>query len=60
MDKYADILVVQCLSLGFTGQTICRVLEKSFPRAGSRRSDAAVRKEGLPSRACFSARYPTK
>lgn len=52
VDKYADILVVQCLSLGIhqRKETICRVLEKIFsPRGIYERSDAAVRaKEGLP------------
>ena len=52
VDKYADILVVQCLSLGIhqRKETSCRVLEKIFsPRGIYERSDAAVRaKEGLP------------
>lgn len=52
VDKYGDILVVQCLSLGIhqRKETICRVLEKIFSPLGIyERSDAAVRaKEGLP------------
>lgn len=52
VDKYADVLVVQCLSLGIHKRKdmICRVLAKIFsPRGIYERSDAAVRlKEGLP------------
>lgn len=52
VDKYADILVVQFLSLGVhqRKKLICRALEKIFsPRGIYERSDVAVRaKEGLP------------
>lgn len=52
VDKYADYLVVQCLSLGVYQRknTIVRVLADIFhPKGIYERSDAAVReKEGLP------------
>ena len=52
IDKYGDILVMQCLSLGIDlrKQTICDCLVKLFnPKGIYERSDVAVRKkEGLP------------
>lgn len=52
VDKYADVLVMQCLSLGIHKRKdmIRRVLTEIFsPRGIYERSDAAVRqKEGLP------------
>lgn len=52
IDKYGDILVMQCLSLGIDlkKQTICDCLIKLFsPKGIYERSDVAVRKkEGLP------------
>ncbi len=52
VDKYADVLVVQFLSLGVhrRKELVCRVLKELFsPRGIYERSDAAVRaKEGLP------------
>lgn len=52
VDKYADVLVVQCLSLGIhrRKETIVKALVEIFsPRGIYERSDAAVRtKEGLP------------
>ena len=52
IDKYGDILVMQCLSLGIDlrKQTICNCLVKLFnPKGIYERSDVSVRKkEGLP------------
>lgn len=52
VDRYADILVIQCLSLGvdLRKQTICNCLVKLFaPKGIYERSDVSVRKkEGLP------------
>lgn len=52
IDKYGDILVMQCLSLGIDlkKQTICDCLVKLFsPKGIYERSDVSVRKkEGLP------------
>ncbi len=52
IDKYADILVMQCLSLGIDmrKEMICDCLQELFsPKGIYERSDVAVRKkEGLP------------